>query len=310
MTTITKSNPNEPALGYFTPDECSTIPSDLWTEDPSDHRARNWLLGQVPKVISRSLGTIKDPDFQAPDGSLFRLLSYGKDGQIAHVIFPSRMVANAVMHPRVTEQWYCYEGTGVLWLANSETSDIKKINFVASSCLTIPARTAFRFINTAEAPLKCVVATSPLWATLQDGTSGEALLPMDTLAQLESQTPKQETVKSQEEAHSFALGGKLRFLAPTELTDRIQMALWELPPHTTTKVFRATSGTQSYYVLSGKGKCTYSVPYPQANDTVFLEEGSAITCPSSAVRQIQTHNNPLTILLTSQPKGLAFEETS
>lgn len=297
----------EPALQFFSPQELESVPHALWTDDPTDHSARNWLLATYPKVISRLLREIEDPDFKAPDGSQFRLLTYGKDGQIAHAIFPPKMIANAVIHPRVTEQWYCCRGKGMLWLKNAETSEIKKINFAASSCLMIPSRTAFRFINTEDEPLECVIATTPLWETLKDGESAEHLLSMDE--QQKSQVLTQEAPQITQEAFPSSLEGEIRLLQATEQTDRVQMAVWTLPPDTTTKVFRAPSGTESYYILCGKGMFTYLEQNPRTEQKVKLERGRAITCASSTIRKIQTRNKPLSILVVSEPKSREYEVT-
>ena len=98
-----------------------------------------------------------EADYFAPDGSEIRLLLAIKAGGLCHCTLPVGKTSLPVAHRHVEEIWYVLEGEGEIWRKAPGGEEV--VNISTGTSLTIPPRTAFQFRNTAEGPLRILIAT-------------------------------------------------------------------------------------------------------------------------------------------------------
>lgn len=105
-------------------------------------------------------------DYLAPDTSEIRRLQtkdHAERGDMAHCRLPPKCTSIAIQHKTVEEIWYFTNGTGEMWLKETNGHE-HVIQIEGGMALTIPKGAAFQFRNTDEIePLEVVITTMPPW---------------------------------------------------------------------------------------------------------------------------------------------------
>ena len=111
-----------------------------------------------------SLETVRLPaerDLVAPDGSDIRVLARARGASLCHCTLPPGAVSRPIAHRRVEELWYVLSGRGQVWREHAGREEV--VELAAGISLNIPRGASFQFRNTAEDPLRFVIATFPPW---------------------------------------------------------------------------------------------------------------------------------------------------
>jgi len=114
--------------------------------------------------MGRDFQTTKLPDqptVLAPDGAEVRVLAALDAGSCAHFRLPAFKTSKAVEHRTVEEVWYVTAGTGRMWRARGDRSEI--VGLEPGLCLTIPLGTRFQFQSDPGVALEAVAITMPPW---------------------------------------------------------------------------------------------------------------------------------------------------
>jgi mannose-6-phosphate isomerase-like protein (cupin superfamily) len=100
-------------------------------------------------------------DAIAPDGSEVRALCGTPRGGMAEFVLPPGAVAKAVVHRTVDELWYVLRGTGQLWRASGQQSEV--VALTPGLSLSIPVAVRFQFRCDGPDALVVLGVTMPPW---------------------------------------------------------------------------------------------------------------------------------------------------